>query len=127
MTLSFETDVHFEANPFAWHPKRPNFPHGKFGLLGASERRMERAKPDEAELEKEVVLRFGADITVWGLVEQNQAHRHHRHTGNKAEDGKVVLAVAFGRREELVKRDVDHDAGDGRKDVAKHVIGEEGG
>ena len=39
----------------------------------------------------------------------------------------MVLAVAFGRREELVERDVDHDAGDGRKDVAKHVIGEEGG
>ena len=103
MISSFETDVPFEANPFARHPKRPNFPHGKFGLLGASERRIERAKPGEAELEKEVVLRFGADITARGLVEQNQTHRHHCHTGNKAEDGKVVLAIAFCRREEFVE------------------------
>lgn len=59
--------------------------------------------------------------------EQQQAERHHRHTGYQAVNGVVVLAVLPGGGEQLVQRDEDHDAGDrGKHNPEKGVVEERG-
>ena len=45
------------------------------------------------------------------VSEKDQADRHYGHSRHDAVNGEMVFTVLFGGRQQLVKRDEDHDAG----------------